>query len=61
MDQQKYVFITGGSGYIGRNLIRRFIVDGHRVRALEHVPDPAAVVAACATLAKPGASWAIVR
>lgn len=27
-------FITGGSGYIGRNLIRALITEGHRVKAL---------------------------
>lgn len=34
MGRNKCVFITGGSGYVGRNLIRRFIVEGYRVRAL---------------------------
>lgn len=28
------VFVTGGSGYLGRNLIRRLVRDGHRVVAL---------------------------
>jgi uncharacterized protein YbjT (DUF2867 family) len=28
------VFITGGTGYIGRDLIPRLLEDGHRVRAL---------------------------
>jgi len=46
MDQDKYVFITGGSGYIGRNLIRRLITDGYRVRALARSESAAGVIAA---------------
>lgn len=36
------VFVTGGSGYIGRNLIRRLVRDGHRVVALARSPASAA-------------------
>lgn len=28
------IFVTGGSGYLGRNLIRRLVADGRTVRAL---------------------------
>lgn len=28
------IFVTGGSGYLGRNLIRRLVGDGHQVSAL---------------------------
>ncbi|MBU2587274.1 MAG: NAD-dependent epimerase/dehydratase family protein, partial [Alphaproteobacteria bacterium] len=28
------IFVTGGSGYLGRNLIRRLVADGHDVVAL---------------------------
>lgn len=34
MQQAKTVFVTGGSGYLGRNLIRRLLRDGHRVKGL---------------------------
>lgn len=46
MTQSKAVFVTGGSGYIGRNLIRRLAADGHRVRALVRGEASAAVVTA---------------
>ena len=46
MDRDKCVFVTGGSGYIGRNLIRRLIADGHRVRALARSEAAAGIVAA---------------
>jgi uncharacterized protein YbjT (DUF2867 family) len=32
--QQRRVFVTGGTGYLGRPLIRELIARGHRVRAL---------------------------
>jgi len=44
IDREKFVFITGGSGYIGRNLVRRLIADGHRVRALVRSDAAAAIV-----------------
>jgi len=44
-NQDKCVFITGGSGYIGRNLIRRLIADGYSVRALARSDSAAEIVA----------------
>lgn len=40
------IFVTGGSGYIGRNLIRRLVQDGHEVVALARGPDSATKVEA---------------
>jgi len=40
------LFLTGGSGYVGRNLIRRLCADGHHVCALVRSPQAAAVVQA---------------
>lgn len=37
-------FITGGSGYIGRNLIKALVADGYRVRALARSDASAGVV-----------------
>jgi nucleoside-diphosphate-sugar epimerase len=34
MSQSKLVFITGGTGYLGRHVIPALIARGHRVRAL---------------------------
>jgi len=39
-------FVTGGSGFIGRPLIRRLIGEGHSVSALVRSDEAAAVVAA---------------
>lgn len=38
------IFITGGSGYVGRNLIRHFISHGHRVVALARSDKAAATI-----------------
>ncbi|HEB89249.1 MAG TPA: NAD-dependent epimerase/dehydratase family protein [Deltaproteobacteria bacterium] len=38
------LFLTGGSGYIGRNLLRAFVADGFRVRALARSEKAANVV-----------------
>lgn len=38
------VFVTGGSGYVGRNLIRRLVADGHAVVALARSPASAAAI-----------------
>lgn len=38
------VFVTGGSGYIGRNLIRRLVADGNKVVALARSSASAAKV-----------------
>lgn len=40
----KTVFVTGGSGYIGRNLIRGLISSGYPVRALARSSASNAVV-----------------
>ena len=40
------VFVTGGSGYLGRNLIRRLVRDGRKVRALARSDKAAAAVEA---------------
>src|SRR5579871_1197380 len=31
------IFVTGGSGHLGANLIRRLLADGRKVRALQRV------------------------
>lgn len=38
------VFLTGGSGFVGRHLIRRLTSDGHQVRALARSQTAAAAV-----------------
>jgi nucleoside-diphosphate-sugar epimerase len=40
------LFVTGGSGYVGRNLIRRLKADGHAVRSLVRSESAAAIVRA---------------
>src|SRR5690625_1294981 len=42
----KTVFITGGSGYVGRNLIRTLIREGANVRALARSQESADIVRA---------------
>jgi nucleoside-diphosphate-sugar epimerase len=46
MGSDKCVFVTGGSGYVGRNLIRRLVADGFCVRALARSEASAGIVAA---------------
>jgi nucleoside-diphosphate-sugar epimerase len=48
------VFVTGGSGYVGRNLIRRFVANGHPVRALARSPASAKLVEAQGAVAALG-------
>ena len=33
------VFVTGGTGVLGRPVVRSLVVQGHRVRVLAHTPD----------------------
>ncbi len=40
------LFLTGGSGYVGRNLVRHFTSQGVEVLALAHSPRSAEVVQA---------------
>lgn len=40
------VYVTGGSGYIGRNVIRRLVADGVPVKALARSAESASLVAA---------------
>lgn len=41
---ERHVFVTGASGYVGRNLIRHFTSAGHRVTGLARSEESAAVV-----------------
>src|SRR5215510_3172674 len=44
------VFVTGGTGYIGRRLIPRLVTRGHDVRALVRLGSEAKAPKACATV-----------
>ncbi|MFQ5513511.1 MAG: NAD-dependent epimerase/dehydratase family protein [Myxococcota bacterium] len=44
LDRSRPVFVTGGSGYIGRNLLRKLQEEGHAVRALARSARSAEVV-----------------
>ena len=35
------VFVTGASGFLGRALCARYAADGHEVRGMDLVADPA--------------------
>lgn len=54
MAEANEVFVTGGSGFVGRNLIRRLVADGHRVRALARSEASAGAVAALGAEPKRG-------
>ena len=43
MVQSRQILVTGGTGYIGRRLISRLVVRGHRVRALARAESVARV------------------
>ena len=45
LDPSQTVFVTGGSGYIGRNILRALAESGHRVRALARSATSADAVA----------------
>jgi len=45
LDTSQTVFVTGGSGYIGRNVLRALVKAGHPVRALARSKASADVVA----------------
>lgn len=45
LDASQAVFVTGGSGYIGRNTLRALVRSGHRVRALARSEASADVAA----------------
>ena len=34
------VFITGGSGFVGAHVVRRFVADGHDVTVFAPSPEP---------------------
>lgn len=51
------IFITGGSGYVGRNLIRHFIARGAQVVALARSERAAAVVTGLGATAHHGDVW----
>jgi nucleoside-diphosphate-sugar epimerase len=40
------VFVTGGTGFLGRRVVQRLLVQGHAVRVLARNPDKAAAVKA---------------
>ena len=35
-----HVLVTGGSGFLGANLVRELLATGHRVRSTDRVPSP---------------------
>ena len=36
------VLVTGGTGFVGRSIVRKLVEDGHTVRVLEHTPGASA-------------------
>lgn len=51
------LFLTGGSGYVGRNLIRHFVAQGVEVHALVRSDGAARQVQALGARAVPGDLW----
>lgn len=47
MNPPRHVFVTGGSGYIGRRAIPALLSRGHRVRALVRETSPGRLPAGC--------------
>ncbi len=48
------LFVTGATGYIGRQLCRRLVADGHEVRALVRAPERARLLADAGVATFPG-------
>jgi NADH dehydrogenase len=38
------VFLTGATGFVGRNMLKRLLAEGHSVRALVHEPEKASAL-----------------
>ncbi len=47
MNESRQIFLTGGSGFLGRSLIRRLVDSGYEVKALARSEQAAGTVAAC--------------
>lgn len=48
------IYVTGATGYLGRALCRRFVADGHEVRALVRDPERGRELAAAGAALFPG-------
>jgi uncharacterized protein YbjT (DUF2867 family) len=47
MNSKRSIFVTGGTGYLGRPLIERLLAGGHEVRALTRVESQAKLPSGC--------------